>query len=170
MLFDGRKLTYFQQGKNKDGELILKVNSFESVSGKSSEDGFFSYSDESQATKNGPIPEGEYAVWAQDIQKYDDLSDWQKIKSKYGGSNFPGGTDSWGEERTWIYPKSVSVTNPITGEVVERTNMSIHGGITPGSRGCIDLHVNAPIFFNHLRQSTSKRAIYLDVRYPAARK
>jgi hypothetical protein len=75
-----------------------------------------------------------------------------------------------GEERTWIYPKSVSVTNPITGEVVERTNMSIHGGVIPGSRGCIDLHINAPRFFNHLRQSTSTRAIYLDARYPAVRK
>lgn len=168
MIFNGSQLTYFQQGKNKDGELTLKTHFYEAVSGSSSEEGTFSYSDESQATKNGPIPEGEYAVWAQGIQKFSDLTNWQKLKSQYGGSTFPGGTDSWGEERTWIYPQSVSVTNPTTREVVERTKMSIHGGITPGSRGYIDLHVNAPKFFNHLRQSTSVRAIYLTVRYPIA--
>ena len=167
MMFNGRKLTYFQQG-NKDGELTLKIYSYEAVSGKPSVDGSFSYSDASQATKGGPIPEGEYVIWAQDIQKYDDLSAWSKFKSHFGGSTFPGGTDSWGNERTWIYPKSVSVTNPTTGEIVERTNMSIHGGIIPGSRGCIDLHVNAPKFFNQLRQSTSTRAIHLTVRYPSA--
>ena len=57
---------------------------------------------------------------------------------------------------------------PSGSEVVKRTNMSIHGGIKPGSRGCIDLHVNAPEFFNHLRQSSTTRAIYLTVRYPSA--
>ncbi len=166
ILFNGRQLTYFQQGKNKDGELTLKVHSYDAVSGKLSKDGTFSYSDENQATKGGPIPEGEYVIWSQDIQKYDDLSAWNKFKSIYGGSTFPGGTDSWGDERTWIYPKSVNVTDPVTGEVVERTNMSIHGGVIPGSRGCIDLHINAPRFFYHLRQSTSlRKAIYLDVRY-----
>ena len=168
MMYNGRQLTYFQQGKNKDGELTLSTYSYEAVSGKHLEDGSFSYSDESQATKGGPIPEGEYYVWAQGIQKFDDLSTWDKFKSNFGGSAFPGGTDSWGNERTWIYPKSVSVTNPTTGEAVERTNMSIHGGIIPGSRGCIDLHVNAPKFFNQLRQSTSTRAIHLTVRYPSA--
>jgi len=168
MMFNGRELTYFQQGKNKDGELTLSTYSYEAVSGKPLEIGSFSYSDESQATKGGPIPEGEYYVWAQDVQKFDDLSKWDKFKSNFGGSVFPGGTDSWGNERTWIYPKSVSATNPATGEVVERTNMSIHGGTIPGSRGCIDLHVNAPRFFNHLRQSSSTKAIYMTVRYPSA--
>jgi RHS repeat-associated protein len=165
ILFNGKQLSYFQQEKNKDGELVLKMSSFDAVSGKPSEDGTFSYSKEAQATKGGPIPEGTYAIYSQGIQKYNEMSTFDKYISNIGGSAFPGGTDSWGEERVWIYPQSVSVIDPKTGKKVIRTNMSVHGGIQPGSRGCIDLYKNAPKFFKKLSQSAMKRAIYLDVIY-----
>ena len=44
---------------------------------------------------------------------------------------FPGSMPAWGTERVQLVPQS----NPTNG----RSNFFIHGGLTPGSAGCIDL-------------------------------
>lgn len=157
LLFDGSNLHYFQQKESKEGELSLSMNSYGAVSGRAQEDGSFSYSEENQAKKGeGPIPDGLYKINPQKTQKYDDLGVANKIVSTLGiGGSFKGGTYAWGEERAWIYPKAITVFNPVTGKPIIRNNFSIHGGNTPGSAGCIDLCKNAPAFFNKLSRSKS---------------
>ena len=51
--------------------------------------------------------------------------------------------------------QAITVIDPNTGKEIVRSNFSIHGGSTPGSAGCIDLHKNAPAFFKRLSQSKS---------------
>jgi RHS repeat-associated protein len=177
LLFDGNKLHYFQQNENENGDLSLTRSSYGAVSGRAQEDGSFSYSEENQAQKGtGPIPDGLYSINPQNTQKI--LKDGpindggvtnlnavvNGIAGMFGVGSWPGATYAWGYERVWINPSSVAVTNPITGEVVQRTNMSIHGGAVPGSAGCIDLHKNAPAFFKRLNESNSS-FIRLNVLY-----
>lgn len=89
-------------------------------------------------------------------QKISSLSNWQKFKSNFGGSAWPGGTDSWGNIRTWL--------TPLVGtNTYGRSDFSIHGGKTPGSAGCIDLTNKNNSFHNWL-QSYGK-PIKLNVKY-----
>jgi hypothetical protein len=80
----------------------------------------------------GPLPEGDYQFNVSGLQKYDEISNWQKFKSALGGGEWKGGPDSWGRYRFWLTPA------PGT-ETFARSDFSIHGGSTPGSAGCIDL-------------------------------
>jgi RHS repeat-associated protein len=166
LLFDGNNLHYFQQNENDNGDLSLSVNSYGAVSGRPNSDGSFSYSEENQSKKDaGPIPEGLYSINPQNIQRWDDLSIANKFVSILGiRGAFRGGTVAWGKERVWIFPQSVSLIDQITGEKIVRDNFSIHGGNSPGSAGCIDLHKNAPDFFKRLFQSNSS-FIRLNVLY-----
>ena len=66
------------------------------------------------------------------LQRYEELSDWQKVKGMAGGGEWPGGQSSWGRYRFWLTPA------PST-ETLGRDKFSIHGGSSPGSAGCIDL-------------------------------
>jgi hypothetical protein len=166
LLFDGNKLYYLEQQENEHGAITgLMAYVYGAVSGREQSDGTFSYSEVNQAqTDTGPIPDGLYSINPQEIQNYRDLNIVQKTASLFGRGTFPGGTYAWGENRVWINPSSVTVTNPDTGEDVVRTNLSIHGGSTPGSAGCIDLHKNAPLFFKRLSKSHSSY-IRLNVLY-----
>ncbi|MCD6544019.1 MAG: RHS repeat-associated core domain-containing protein, partial [Flavobacteriaceae bacterium] len=169
LMFNGEQLHFFTQSENEDGELVLGLDSFDSVSGRE-EEGSFNYSEERQATNDeGPIPEGDYSIAPSKIQYYSDLSIIQKAYSFIDSGEWPGGKFAWGKNRVWINPSAVDVVNPVTGETVTRTNMSIHGGSSPGSAGCIDCHKNADKFFNKLRQSRSK-SIRLRVIYPNSKK
>ena len=80
----------------------------------------------------GPIPEGEYIVDNSLTQKISDISTIDRVKGIFGRGSWPGLEKSWGEYRTWISP--IGNTN-----TYGRNNFSIHGGLSPGSAGCIDL-------------------------------
>ena len=80
----------------------------------------------------GPLPEGYYQFKVSGLQKYDEISDWQKLKGAFGRGEWRGGPDSWGRYRFWLTPA------PGT-ETFGRSGFTIHGGSTPGSAGCIDL-------------------------------
>ena len=163
LIFNGHQLIYFTQNGDKD-YLSIEESSFGAVSGRGNY-GVFTYTEDEQATNmTGPIPEGEYYIEPQGIQYYDNLNTIQKIKSIFGLGTFPGGIQSWGKERVWIMPSSISITNPTTGKKITRSNLSIHGGGKAGSAGCIDLYVNAPPFFSKLKNSSAKR-IRLSVQY-----
>jgi len=128
--FDGKTLTLFQ----KDGT----NQSFEARAGKVDSQGRTQPS--LQGVKDvGPIPEGTWTFNPKEIQRYSDLNLWQQFKSHFGGSSWPGGTSSWGNERVWLKPETYQ--GP-------RDNFTIHGGDEFGSRGCIDLAKNGPAFFS----------------------
>jgi hypothetical protein len=162
--FDGSNLVYYTQKENKDGNLTLYKTSFGAVSGKPDANGNFSYSQRAQATSGGPIPEGLYFINPQEIQNYNNLSGVDKMFSNVGMGTFPGGTNSWGENRVWIQPNTTFTYSDVTEGAVYRSDMSIHGGNEPGSRGCIDLHKNANYFFNMLSDSKGS-FIRLNVNY-----
>ncbi|MDR1725179.1 MAG: DUF2778 domain-containing protein [Bacteroidales bacterium] len=141
-------------------------STFGAVSGQPDANDNFNYSQAAQTNSNsGPIPEGLYFINPQNVQSYNDINVLNKAKSLIGLGTFPGGTDSWGQNRVWIQPNETMVYNEATGNIVYRGNFSIHGGSTPGSRGCIDLHHNANPFFRQLKQSKSS-FIRLNVNYP----
>lgn len=81
----------------------------------------------------GPLPEGKWLVRQSQLQNfYKDQSRFNQKFGKYGVGNWPGGKDSWGNNRVWLEPaKGTDNKN--------RTNLSIHGGKEYGSSGCIDL-------------------------------
>lgn len=112
-------------------------------------------SSEYQSTRGkGPIPEGSYMLG--ETQSYSSTSGWDKFKGNFGAGTWPGGTDAWGDTKTWLTP--VKGTN-----TYGRSGFSIHGGKTPGSAGCIDLTKNNKSFHNWLK--SYGKPVKLNVNY-----
>lgn len=107
----------------------------------------------------GPIPEGWYQIDPSSIQRWDDLTDVQKLAAGFKSGPWPGGPISWGDVRVPITPGAV--TGP-DGTV--RTNFFIHGGWDPGSRGCIDLCGSNDNFFEFFK--FLNRPFKMKVSYP----
>jgi hypothetical protein len=104
----------------------------------------------------GPLPEGAWLVDPSRTQSYDSISTGQMIKGLVGRGEWPGGTGSWGDYRTWLSPLNVP-------NLYNRSGFSIHGGDTPGSAGCIDLTGANNSFHNWLMNYG--RPVVLDVSY-----
>ncbi len=132
LLFDGNYLYILDANGNT-------LHSYPACSGRPLEDGCFDYSVDRQKQEDiGPIPEGEYF-----INGVQSISTRDRYLGEIGLGGWPGGVDSWGEQRAWIYPLKETVT-------YGRGGFSIHGGEEPGSAGCIDLTVYSNQFFNDL--------------------
>lgn len=117
--FDGTKLML-----RENGEPIM---SWPAVSGREGTQG-----PEHQSFRDhGPLPQGTYRVNVSEMQRYEDLSDFDKLIAPVGGP-WSGDTAAWGKRRLWLKPSASTNT-------FGRDNFSIHGGWTPGSAGCIDL-------------------------------
>jgi len=85
---------------------------------------------------------------------------------------FPGGRYAWGDGRIDINPDNVIVPN--TGNPfdigVSRGGFTIHGGVEPGSAGCIDLCNGFSLFKSMINQySGSSNNVYLRVKYNSVR-
>ena len=156
LFFNGEKLYYYNQSYGL---------AFDAVSGRPNKKGDFIYSKERQALiGEGPIPEGLYDINPQEIQSYLKSNIVQKLLGLFGKGTFPNGPIAWGFERVWINPNNVQVYDPVNDNYITRGKFSIHGGLTPGSAGCIDLSGNAREFFENLKDSNS-RYIRLNVNY-----
>jgi hypothetical protein len=130
----------------------LEMQSWSATSGR---EGY--QSSEYQNVQNkGPLPEGSYMVDPARTQYFSDLSTWQKFKSTFGGSTWPGGETSWGNVRTWITPMEGTNT-------YGRSGFSIHGGTVPGSAGCIDLTKDNNAFHSWLK--SYGQPVKLNVKY-----
>lgn len=147
LLFDGERLYWQQENKSTSWPAYSGTN--EIIEEKN-------YSKEAQKLKNeGPIPEGWYRVPQERYQERpDDL--WEKLKNTMALGAWPGGRRSWGDQRVWLEPEDGT-------ETYGRTNMSIHGGDVPGSRGCIDLTHNMEKFSKLFRQYG--KSMRLEVKY-----
>ncbi len=88
-------------------------------------------------------------------QNITDISNWNYLKSSLGGGTWRGTEGSWGTERVWLEPQAGTNT-------FGRTDFSIHGGISAGSAGCIDLVDNAPTFFNFFKSLGSDAVLQVD--------
>ncbi len=119
--FDGKHLML----KGKGSQL------FPAVSGKRDAKLGFVYTVERQkASKDGPIPAGEYWINFQEL--------WENAWYKRGSAR------AWGNYRLTLH------VFPGT-ETYGRGGFFIHGGAVPGSAGCIDLTTHVDRFVAELR-------------------
>lgn len=102
----------------------------------------------------GPLPEGEYYFRPSEIQT---ITLAQEAIGALGRGAWPGGSGSWGEQRVWLTPAAGT-------EMHGRSGFTIHGGDSPGSRGCIDLCQRGKDFFRAVDRSVAKIPVY--VSYP----
>ena len=83
----------------------------------------------------GPIPEGTCVARQEQLQFMDlkglIVGSAVVVKEDLGGK-WPGSYYSWGNSRVWLEPSKETNT-------YGRDNFSIHGGMWPGSAGCIDM-------------------------------
>lgn len=140
--FDGRYFSY----TDLNGNLVQ----IPAISGNGEKQN----SDFQNLINKGPIPEGLYDVRQTQYDNFADSSFWQKFISKFAGE-WRGGEDSWGAERIWLKPQ-------VSTETFGRSGFSIHGGIDAGSRGCIDLVNNSPIFFEFFKSLGEDAVLQVD--------
>ena len=117
---------------------------------------------------SGPIPEGQWLVKQSNLQEYKNLPISDKILSnvtdllKAATDNGPhvgawsGGRSSWGPARIWLEPAQGTNT-------LDRTGITIHGGDSYGSAGCIDLAPNMDNFVKYFKQT--RQDLPLEVKY-----
>jgi hypothetical protein len=145
LTFDGTALTMLDERGNAIG----------SWSGVSGREGYWDarYQGVHDA---GPIPEGYYVVLQSELQRRP-TSTWEVLKQSMGRGTWPGGNRSWGDWRVWLTPASGTNTHG-------RSGFTIHGGIVPGSAGCIDLCGEMPAFVEMFQQQGHD--MILRVQYP----
>jgi RHS repeat-associated protein len=150
LLFDGRWL-YIH---DSDGNCVYSCDAY---AGRALSDGSFDYSISRQKQfKTGPIPEGDYFMF---VDKIETITPVHNIAGLIRSGGWPGGSIAWGQQRAWLY--QVDGTN-----TYGRGGFSIHGGVIPGSAGCIDILGNDVHFFNKLKGTPDVNcAVYLKVRY-----
>ena len=130
-VFDGYSLTLYRS----DGSI---VGSWPAISGQS---GHQKPSDQNLPFK-GPLTEGRYSFSTGDVQPLTMLDAMLGVPKR---GHFPGSILAWGTERAALVPDST----PTNG----RNNFFIHGGVSPGSAGCIDLGPNEKAYFDALRST-----------------
>ena len=127
MVFDGQNLGLYRNHK--------QVDRLEAQSGQ---DGYQSARYQHVPNK-GPIPEGTYYAKQSQRQNVDAFNAVvgaiAPIAEKIAGKklvNWSGGPVAWGLRRVWLEPDSQTST-------YGRSGFSIHGGLSKGSAGCIDI-------------------------------
>jgi len=127
LLFDGSTLKW-----EEDGEVVKE---WPAMSGNKKYQSR-KYTSEKDV---GPIPEGKWYVRKGRRESADLLDDAMGV---FGRGRWPGGRSSWGSDRIWLEPDSETDTKG-------RTDLSIHGGSSFGSKGCIDLSDGMSSFVNY---------------------
>ncbi|AXI43755.1 L,D-transpeptidase [Sulfitobacter sp. SK011] len=120
------------------------VASYPAVSGKSQS---CQCSDDMNIEDYGPTPEGMYTVDPSAINRWSFLKGLPKI----GGW---GSRIAWGNQRTHLVPFRHNAEG--------RTQMYIHGGRYPGSKGCIDLTNSNDAFHEWLERQTRPVPVIVD--------
>jgi RHS repeat-associated protein len=108
---------------------------------------------------NGPLPEGYYLARQSRLEQFPTgvRGAVQEALGLVGRGQWPGGRIAWGDYRVWLEP--IRGTDPLG-----RSGFSIHGGLFPGTRGCIDLCGGMSSFVDAFR--ATGRDLVLRVQYP----
>lgn len=152
--FNGKELSWIEDEK--------KAASWKGMSGKPD----YQCKEYTSTQDKGPLPEGKWLLRQAQHQNYDDLSFGEKATSVVGGvtnavfskplGKWPGGTYSWGKNRIWL--------EPVKGtDNQDRTGLTIHGGKSYGSQGCIDLTDKMEEFTDRFKKYGND--MILDVKY-----
>jgi hypothetical protein len=144
--FDGQQLRAVENGK------IMR--SWPGVSGNPG----YQLPEHQAIMNTGPIPEGE---WILRQDKHQKMSLLGRFRSLFDSGAWRGGERAWGTERVWVDPAPETNT-------WGRSGFSVHGGLYPGSAGCIDLTSQMPNFADYFR--SLGKDLKLTVRYPRSDK
>lgn len=166
MSYDGDYLTANAYRISQQGDTINKKSfkkraySGRSVGKDGNNNPLFDFSNEAQLKEGeGPIPEGDYYINPQNIQRYEPTN-YEEVGNIVAGAinsyiidpigvkrigNRPGGKYSWGAGLIDIIPESTNTT--------KRGGFTIHGGEEPGSAGCIDMLDNDDELFKFIEQN-----------------
>ena len=143
--FDGKNLTIFQDGK--------PIMSWDAVSGKPG----FQSAEYQNLKDTGPIPEGTYVARQEKLQHMSPVDwaiGWSRVLGDDLGGKWPGSSVSWGSSRVWLEPSNETNT-------FERSGFSIHGGVIPGSAGCIDMTGQINAFTSWLESTGKDLLVYV---------
>ena len=153
MTFNGQNLNLYN---NTD-----QVGSLDAQSGH---DDFQSAQYQNVANK-GPIPEGTYYAnqdQRQNITALDAVAGTgigiaNKLGANIHRGTWNGGPISWGTKRVWLQPDDNTNT-------YGRSGFTIHGGLSKGSAGCIDIPWQTGKLSNYLDDCQDSVPVY--VKYP----
>ena len=158
--FDGNNVDLYKYGQS-DGNRLLNGQLQHNLSGQSGDD-YHQSGIYQNVANHGPIPEGTYYA-NQDQRQSLTLKDVAlKLGEKLGintnqKSNWSGYPTAWGTKRVWLQPD----TNTNT---YGRSGFSIHGGLTKGSAGCIDIPWQTGKLSDYLDGCQDSVPVY--VKYP----
>lgn len=111
--------------------------------------------------ENSRIPEGKWWVSVDQMERYSDVSLWEKLKGCFGRGEWPGGYAIWGDYRVWLLPDFKTNT-------LGRRGMVFHGGTKNSSPWGIDLGDQIIDFAIQLRRA--KAPLEININYGDANK
>ena len=158
--FDGNNVDLYKYGQS-NGNRLLNGQLQGNLNGQSGDD-YHQGSIYQNVANHGPIPEGTYYA-NQDQRQSLTLKDVAlKLGEKLGistnqKSNWSGNPTAWGTKRVWLQPD----TNTNT---YGRSGFSIHGGLSKGSAGCIDIPWQTGKLSDYLDGCQDSVPVY--VKYP----
>ena len=156
--FDGNNVDLYKYGQY-NGNKLQNGQLQDNLNGQSGDD-YHQSSVHQNVANHGPIPEGTY--WADQNQR----QNIGLLDAVLGGItkvfNLPYGTwkgsiPAWGTKRVWLRPDANTNT-------YGRSGFSIHGGLSKGSAGCIDIPWQTGKLSNYLDNCQDSVPVY--VKYP----
>lgn len=150
MEFDGQNLSLYDDG--------IRFGKLDAQSGRDDYQ-----SAQYQNVKNkGPLPEGTYYANQDQRQNLTFKNLALKFGEKLGFNNdqertWSGSPAAWGIRRVWLQPDASTNT-------YGRDNFSIHGGLSKGSAGCIDIPWQTKELSNYMDGCQDSVPVY--VKYP----
>ena len=159
--FDGNNVDLYKYGQS-NGNRLLNGQLQGNLDGQSGDD-YHQGSIYQNVANHGPIPEGTYLMdqnQRQNIGLLDAVAGTltpilDKVNLPSG--SWRGGPAAWGTKRVWLRPDANTNT-------YGRSGFSIHGGLTKGSAGCIDIPWQTGKLSNYLDGCQDSVPVY--VNYP----
>lgn len=175
LTFDGRFLHVFGEGKLLQS-LSAQSGKFESVDDNTKKkcsgsllDRYLNNPKYVGIKDKGAIPEGEYQFKPKTIQNFTTKDKATLVKDMFTGektsktSHGNVKTGDWGSGRVHLRPISGTLKKGPCGNTKNRSGFFLHGGILPGSAGCIDIGSSFNMLSTFL--STYKKTVKLKVTY-----
>ncbi len=153
MTFDGKNLNLYNNGR--------QINQLDAQSGQDN----YQSSEYQNIPNNGPLPEGTYYAdqnQRQNISFKDAvIGSGVRMLNSLGSNmqrgNWKGGPVAWGLRRVWLRPDTNTQT-------YGRSGFTIHGGLSKGSAGCIDIPWQTGELSDYLDNCQDSVPLY--VKYP----
>ncbi len=140
--FDGKYLYW------KEGEKIIKA--WNAISGHSN----YQSGRYQDLKGEGPLPEGQYVLQQ---SRHQEIGVKDSIIGIVGIGSWPKSIFGWGTNRIWL--------DEVKGnDMKDRDSFSVHGGISKGSNGCIDLTSEMGDFNKKFLDNGNN--LLLEVKYP----